>query len=356
MREDTLERIRRFHSKDPRCPILASIEAPLPAETQERINQMASKLSKNEFPAAEQLFPIWEEYLSFYQRFEDDHVRFIYPRQYDQGIYGAMFGAEMEFLLESGWGWCSSNSTPFENRTYDELLSLGFNPENKWLHRMRKDLRCFSEKSCGRFRLSTIITIDGFNFAHQIRGSKFFEDIYDCPGRLKELLQHAVDINIKFVEFQRAATGETCEKDAISLGGLFPDRKTVAMSVDTYNMCSPATYEEFGRPYHQQLIDYFDGGDFHLHGNGRHLLPELAKLSGFVHIGIGDDGAGVRAFDDRENIRKKAGDALIAMSCGKDEFVKAMRERSLVPAKYVTGCESVEEANRLMEQVRNYTM
>jgi hypothetical protein len=94
-----------------------------------------------------------------------------------------------------------------------------------------------------------------------------------------------------------------------------------------------------------------------LHGNGRHLLPELAQLSGFVHVSICDDGARVRAFDDRKNIHRTAKDLLISIACGKDEFMRAMRDRSLVPARYaVGGCETLQEATRLLERFRNCRM
>lgn len=85
-------------------------------------------------------------------------------------------------------------------------------------------------------------------------------------------------------------------------------------------------------------------------------MPELAKLSGFVRVAIYDDGAGIRAFDDRENIRKLAGNLLIAISCGKDELAKAIREKSLVPAAYLVACDNTEDAKRLLEQFGNYTM
>ena len=354
---DKTKRIQNFNSK--KSPLSIIVGLPMPAEAKASLELKAAKLPPNEFPGAEQLLPLWDEWLAFQQlnELDDDRVLSLYPRQYDQGIYGAMFGAEMECLLEpgSGWGWASSNSLAFEDKPYEELLALGFNPENAWLRRMRGDLRCFAEKFRGRLAVSTIITVDGFNFAHQIRGSGFFEDIHDRPGELKALLALAADINIKFVEFQRDATGESCGSGAYCLGGLFPAR-TVAMSVDTYNMCSPATYEEFGRPYQQRLIDHFGGGAFHLHGNGRHLLPELAKLSGFVSVSVSDDGARTRAFDDRKKLRELGGELLLNINCGKDELAKAIREKSLVPARYCASCDNADEANRLLDQFRNYTM
>jgi hypothetical protein len=350
-----LQRLRDFNSG--KLPCALTVSTPLPAELADSLERRASALPPDEFPSAERLFPLWEELLTYRLEHDpgDDSVEFAYPLQYDQGIYGAMFGAKLESLLmpSSGWGWASSNSRPFTGKSYEELLALRFDPENEWLQRMGADLRYFAERSHGRFPVSTIITIDGFNFGHQIRGSAIFADIQDRPDELEALMSLAVEINLQFVEFQRAATGETCADGAVVLGGVFPDR-TVAMSVDTYNMCSPATYAEFGRPYNQRLIDHFGGGAFHLHGNGRHLLPEMAQLTGFVQVGIGDDGAATRAFEDREKVSEVAGNLIIGMGCTPEELSTSIREKSLVPAMYGTSCATLDEARRLVEQFRDY--
>jgi hypothetical protein len=351
--EDKKRRIQEFNAKQ--RPVSLALSLPLPPDTTANLECKAAALSRSEFPSAETLFPFWEEYLTCRQQnaIDDDSVEVLYPNQYDQGIYGAMFGAEMHFLIQSGWGWASSSSKPFEEKTYKELLALRFDPGNPWLQRMKRDLAYLAERSRGRFDVTTIITIDGFNFAHQIRGMRLFEDIYDRPDELKALLNLAADINIEFVEFQRNATAETCEHGSMVLGGHFPGH-TVAMSVDTYNMCSSDTYLEFGMPYQQRLIDHFGGGAFHLHGNGRHLLPAMAKLSGFVYVSIHDDGAQVRAFDDRANLGRLAGNLLIGLSCGKQELSKALSERTLVPARYHVPCADRHEAQSLLEQFRNY--
>lgn len=351
--EEKKRRIREFNARQ--LPVSLAVSLPLPPATTANLERKSAGLSRGEFPSAETLFPLWEEYLTCSQQnaLNDESIEVLYPNQYDQGIYGAMFGAEMHFLVHPGWGWASSSSEPFEEKTYRDLLALRFDPGNVWLQRMKRDLAYFAERSLGRFDVSTIITIDGFNFVHQIRGFRLFEDIYDRPDEVKALLNLAADINIELIEFQRKATAETCEHGSMVLGGHFPGH-TVAMSVDTYNMCSPDTYLEFGMRYQQRLIDHFGGGAFHMHGNGRHLLPAMAKLSGFVFVAILDDGAQIRAFDDRANLGRLAGNLLIGMNCGKQEFSKALSDRTLVPARYHVPCSDRQEAQRLLEQFRNY--
>lgn len=357
------EKVKRIHAFNTRkSPLSIRIDIPLPPEERERISRMAhALLSVDQFPDAEQLFPLWEAHLSeqLKQNVEDDWIRdpgLIYPKQYDQGIHGALLGARMSYLLspDDGWGWASSNSYPLDDLSYEELLKLQFDPGNHWLQKMASDLSMFVEKSCGRFHVSTIVTLDGLNFGHQLAGFRIFTDIFDHPDELKALMEHAADLSIQLVSFQRRIAGDK-PGESHTYGGLFPGG-TVPMSVDTYNMCSPAIYAEFGRPYQQRVIDHFGGGAFHLHGNGRHLLLELARLNGFVYLDIADDGAPVRAFEDRFNIRRKAGDLLIGLSCREDEMLRAIHERSLVPARYSVSCTNRDEAARLLEAFRDYQM
>jgi hypothetical protein len=121
-------------------------------------------------------------------------------------------------------------------------------------------------------------------------------------------------------------------------------------------MCSADIYAEFGFPYQQQLIDHFGGGNFHLHGNGRHLLPHLARLNGCVVCSIGNDGSELEAMDALESIKRQAGPVTPAVYCAKADFTRGLQERSLIGGTYyeVGPLETIDEANRLMEAVRRY--
>jgi hypothetical protein len=314
-------------------------------------------LRPGQLPAAEQLFPLWEAYLTAFDSLEDDRIPSLYPNQYDQGIYGTLFGAQMHVNQAGLPNGASSNSLPLEDKTYPELLQLALHPDDEWVTRMESDLRCWSAKSAGRWGIAVPITIDGFNLCMQIRGNQTMLDIYDRPGELKCFLQAGVKLNIDLVERARAAIGMGAGGGVYDFfnAGWMPGN-AVPMSVDCYNMCGAEIYGEFGRPYQQQLIDHFGGGNFHVHGNARHLLPELARLKGCIVAAIGDDGSPVSALDDLEEIKNQIGLITPVVACSPGRFRQKLHDRSLMGGVYydVGPLPDIDEANRLMDWVRRY--
>jgi len=357
--KETVARLKTLYRKKGENQIFARMVVSLPADIREDIKRRASQLCIESFPTLDHIFPLWEKHLAFFDALEDDWVPAIYPHPYDQGVYGAVFGAPLEINRVEGPGGASSMTKPFEDKTYEELQELVSSPDERWLKRLDNDLRYLADRSGGRWGVAVPITIDGLNFAMQIRGNQTMTDIYDCPDDLKALLQTAVGFNIRFVDRQHAAIGMELEGGVYDFfnAGWMPD-KSIPMSIDCYNLCGPDVYAEFGLVYQQQLIDHFGGGNFHVHGNGRHLLGELAKLKGCVVASIGDDGNDIAAIDDLVEIKRRIGSITPVVSCGRHQFVRKLQERSLIGGIYYTvrGLDTIEEANRLMESVRSYAI
>lgn len=250
-------------------------------------------------------------------------------------------------------------SSPPRNNEYPELLEAAAHPQDEWAERMADDLRQISAMSAGRWGVGVAITIDALNLCMQIRGNDTFLDLYDCPDQLKAFAQAGVDVNIRLVERQRAAINMEYEGGVYDFfnAGWVPER-AIPMSVDAYNLCHADVYAEFGLPYQQQLIDHFGGSNMHVHGNGRHLLDHVAKLKGAIVALIADDGSDIAAIDDLEAIKTRLRNITPVVSCERDQFVRKLNEESLVGGIYyrVDGLPSIDEANRLMESVRGYTV
>ena len=247
--QDAVARLRTLYDKRGEDQVFAHMAVRPPADMLDRVQRRASRLCLDAFPAVEDLFPLWEDCLSVFDPIEDDWLPALYPRQYDQGIYGTLFGARMVLDPVDGAGWVSSMSRALDGKTYPELLALAANPNLEWAQRMEADLRWLAARSRGRWGVGVAITVDGFNLAMQIRGNQTMLDVYDCPDQLKAFLKAGVDLNIKLVERQRAAIDTTFAGGVYDFanGGWMP-AQSIPMSVDCYNMCRAEVYSEFGRP------------------------------------------------------------------------------------------------------------
>jgi hypothetical protein len=352
-----IERLRLLYAKRAEDRIFARMRVRLPPQREERVARMASEIPLDPFPPADAFLPLWDEVLSFTDRIEDDWIPSMYPRPYDQGLYGTLFGTPMQLDRVDGGGWVCSMTAPLVDMDYPELLARAADPADEWLRKAEADLRAAAAYGAGRFGVSVPITIDALNLAMQVRGSRALLDIYDCPGRLKAFLRAGVDLNITVVERLRRAIGAATADGVHDFfnAGWMP-AQGIPMSVDCYNFCRPAVYEEYGLPYQQQLVDHFGGGNFHLHGNGRHLFPVLAQLKGLVVVRVNDDGSAVRAIDDLHRLKRTAGDMVLAVACDVREFRRMLASHSLPGGVHydVGELETIDEANRLMESVRAY--
>lgn len=325
-----------------------------------RVKSRLQLATREGLPDIKTLFSVWEEYLSPLYNLEDDDVPTIYLSQYDQGLYGAILGAEITVNRklpspQSPYtaGWFSSMTRPLEHFEPDEWE---WDEDNSWIRRFEDDLMYVADRGRDRFGISVIITIDALNFIVQILGStKGLVCMYRHPRIAKRLMEFALHLNVKLVELQRRIIDVSYKGGVFERWGGWVPNESVPMSVDCYNFCRPWIYAERGRSYHQRLIDHFGGGVFHVHGNGRHLLPEMAKLRGIKAIFCWDDGSPNRAFETLAEMKRKVEGIPLVVGCTKREFLQGLKDESLEGGvMYHLEAESLSEGNLIMDRVKRY--
>jgi hypothetical protein len=129
------------------------------------------------------------------------------------------------------------------------------------------------------------------------------------------------------------------------------------LSIDAYSLCAPEVYDRIGLEYTQKLIDYYGGGDLHIHSLGFHLIPGAGQLRGLSQLRLADDPHCERGFDRLGRAREQTSDTPLCVRCTLDEFERGLRSGSLPGGVAYTvqgAVESVDEANRLMDRVRRY--
>jgi len=382
---EVLERRRRFFGRQMLDGILASLPINLETEPQER--GRPGLLRENPGlpadPGGERAWQAFEAKWPQYQeggnrpfpcdqeileravigeeargRVEDDHLPVLYSiLDAGESMVGAMFGAPVRFIHRPRGAAFSKAEALIAD--YAELPKARFALEGPWTRRFLGIQDHFREQAGGRFAQYPCLTMDALNFVCELRGATAaYLDIYEHPDQLRQLMEIGLDFNIRFQEAQMERTGGTDGGGYVMLGQWAPFPKAIALSVDAYVICSPATYVDFGFEYQKRLIAHFGHGLMHFHCNRTDLAAEVARLPGLDLFQFGGDTRDpVPTIDRIPEMRRAVGDMPLQLSVPLNDFVGRLKDQALEPNAWylVTGPGlSVDEANRLMDRVRAY--
>ena len=175
---------------------------------------------------------------------------------------------------------------------------------------------------------------------------------------LRALMEIGLDFNVRFQEAQMERIGGFADGCFIWVGEWLPFPRAISLSVDAYVICSPEHYVAFGFDYQRRLIEHFGKGVVHFHCNRADLAAEVARLPGVVLFQFGGDTRDpVPEIDRLPEMRRAVGDIPIMVSCELRQFKARLKNGTLPPNVWYAvhgGPLSVDEANRLMDDVRLY--
>jgi len=352
---ETLPRLRQLYDRRAGDRIFARFPLPTPA-----LKRFAQRYGEGfcEYPSVPERIAFWDEHLGELGALEDDNLPAAYLSEMDQGLYGGMLGGKAQFLSDPATGWISSMVKPLL-RDWSELDRLRFDPEHAWWRRYLEQLERYVEAASGKFCLSHFILIDGLNFVFELVGATgTYLALDEHPAEVRRAIEFAFDLNVRVQEafFDRVPLFEG--GTASNMAGWLPGGRIVSESVDPFHMTSVDYFERWGREPVERMLNHFDGGVFHLHGNGRHLLEAVCSLRGVKAIFLGDDKPFPAAFDIRHELRARAGDVPLILQAEYEPFRAALAERSLPGGMLyvVAGAPDASAANRLMDEVRAYSV
>lgn len=276
---------------------------------------------------------------------------------YGDYLFGGLLGAELRFYGTDVHTW--SEMSPML-RDWSDLDSLSFDPEGLYARKCVANLRHTVQRAAGRYAIAPRLGIDALNLAVMLRGTTAaYLDIYDHPDDLRRLMAFGVGFNLQFLRLQREVYRRHNEQ-AFGDGqyaALCIENAGMSMSVDAYNLCEVRVYREMGVEFHREFIEQAGRAYFHIHGDGWHLVDEVARLPGLDCVLLEDDAQGrkARVFDCRDEWRRRCGSLPLAIACTADELREGLATASLPGGvMYMTGAASVDEANDLMQRVRAY--
>jgi hypothetical protein len=297
----------------------------------------------------------WDSLLREKMLCEDDQIPSAYLSEFDQGLYGALIGGEIQFLNDPGTGWISSMVKPMY-RDLTGFRALPVEESHPWFRRYLQQLDVFSRISENRFGISHFILIDSLNFVFELVGAtKTYLSLFEVPETVRRITEFAFDLNVRVQE-------AFFEHTPSYLGGTFSNMvqwvpgRVVSESVDPFHMTSVEDYERWGEEPVQRMFKRFDGGVLHIHSNGRHLLNAVSRLEGLKAIALLDEKDNPPAFEVLSGMKERVGDVPLVVWVNEDQFEYHLNRNTLPGGVFyvVNSNKNVDQVNRLMEKVRKY--
>jgi len=349
---EVISRLRSLHDRQACDRIFATFKVPSVA-----LDEFAQRYSEGrcECPELDERVEFWDAYLSGRARLEDDSIPSAYLSELDQGLYGGVLGGEVEFMAHPDNGWISSMVAPLLD-DWSEFDALSFDESSPWFQRYLHQLESFVQGAGDKFGVSHFILIDSLNLVFELVGAtNTYMSMIETPELVRRAIDFAFDLNVKIQETFFEKVGLLAEGTASNMVQWIPGR-IVSESVDPFHMTSVDYFETWGREPVERILGRFDGGVLHIHGNGRHLMEAVSTVRGLKAIYLGDDRGFPQAFDVLGEIQARTGDVPLVTSVDVDDFVQQLDAHGLPGGVlyHVTGADSIDTANRLMERVREY--
>ena len=319
---------------------------------------------KYHFPEIEMEYPdihkraaFWEEYQKETLLLEDDSLPMAYMSEFDEGLYAALLGGEIRFLNNHEGGWISSMCVPFLESA-KELRNLTFDTDSKWAKIYIDQLQYYAKHSVGKYGISHFILIDGLNLLIELRGAtNMYYDCIDDPETVEWFLPFARKVNYWVQDLFFKEVGLYRGGTFSNMGQWIPG-KIVSESFDPFHMAGPEFFWKWGAANAEEMFAQYDGGVCHIHsGNGQHLIPLVSELKGLKMIALADEEwNSFKSFHRLKEIDKERRDVPVFISIPCEIFREKLKRHEL-PGNFfynVQDVPSIDEGNRLMEEVRDY--
>jgi hypothetical protein len=306
-------------------------------------------------PAIEERAAFWDAVLAERQAIHDDAIPCAYLSELDQGLYGGLVGGEIQYMIHPENGWISSMVPPILS-AWDNLDSLEIDTAGEAWRFYSELLETLRAQADGRFGISHFILIDALNFIFELVGAtRTYLVVEDEPEKVRRAIDFAYRLNVlvqqTFFDRIPLVEGGTCS----NMAGWVPGR-IVSESVDPFHMTSVAYFERWGREPVERILDTFDGGVVHIHGNGRHLIGAVSTVRGLKGVLLANDTGYPPAVTQLAKVRQLAPELPLIVDVQFPDFVEAFHRHELTgSALYsVRNVPDSDTANRWMDKVRDY--
>jgi hypothetical protein len=327
----------------PRDPV--RLETGQPGDTQEK----DAEALRRYFTDPEEVIPRLQARLAN-TYFGGEAFPVMYPVSINMvAILSNYLGCPMRFVNENTT-WSEHILDDWEQRP-----TYRYDPTNEWWLISERLLTAAVEQSDGYY-----VGVPDLNgpteMLSRLRSPQHLAtDFYDNPQYIKPAL---IEINQVWYDYWRACTAITGRLGGnFHWMGIWSDRPSTDLQSDFSCMMSPAMFDEYFLPFLDEQTHMVERTIYHLDGPGavKHLdsLLALPRLTGVQWV----PGAGARPTAEWIPLLQKIQNAgkLVYAYCEPENVRRLLQELRPEGLMLVVSCESVEEAQRLLDNVHTWT-
>lgn len=285
-------------------------------------------------------------YWDMRQGLEDDLLPAFAP-SFGIAEHSAYLGGEVIIEAETSY------HKPFIKEWSDtERLKLDIN--NVWFKRLMDAFDYVNKKSGGRYITKLRGGCSPTELMSYIRGNDIFTDFYEYPEETHNLLEFCLKAEKWFIEKQKEKAGDFYGGYMTGHSVWLEGNSFGHISEDWSVMCSPDTYERYGKPYTKRIIEDYDNVLMHLHSIGTQCLPNIVSLNKLTYIQISSDPNSKRAIEIYKSYSDLLENKTVVIDLTKKEIfdnTDFLREHKSV-IKFTA--ENIEEAKTVIDYVKSH--
>lgn len=211
------------------------------------------------------------------------------------GTLPSLFGANVRYLEDNMPPWVDPLPGDAED-IIDRILDKGIPNLRSGLGARVLDTMTFYRETLSRYpKCNQLVKVyhpdlqGPFDVAHLILHTEIYYLMQDDPERLHSLLKLITNTYIQLMREIRKLCSDDLDGFSCHWGGLCGGY--VAIRDDTPVNISRVQFEEFVKPYDEQILNAFDGGSIHYCGRADHWLPSMASMQGLRGLQFGNWGS-----------------------------------------------------------------
>lgn len=221
---------------------------------------------------------------------QDDTIMMI-RANYGVGSLPSLFGLESRVIANTDLPWCDKAESIEQIKSIIAEgvpnLSTGYGDKLIETYEYYKEqLKPFSK--CEELIKLYHPDLQGpFDVAHLIWGSDIFMALYDKPQMVHDLMQVVTDTYIAYMKRVKPYLNDEIKSGKFHYhwGSIFKGR--VLLRNDASVNVSSTVYEEFIRPYDEQVLEAFGGGSTHFCGRADHNVFQMASAKNNLAMNFG---------------------------------------------------------------------